>query len=285
MGSLWNETKPAYVPMVFGGFMELKITQRVENQEKPVTTSTTFMLTSDKNPTTTTDWDQFNKATVVVDTVTLEANLKHQGRLIEGIPLKSDMFQIFISTQKIQDFLNFYLVSPSLILQTRSTLWKKITLNFYLSKAAANVGNSGNLSALKKYADFTFICPPTVCGAIDSNKIPAMGAITINQYPGDTCDNGLRLVKKQHDKPGRYFIRGCAASEEDALRGTAVSQLALFLHTGAEVSTGSNLYLTPVIDVMGEMFFVRTTQPAGYVRVAAQRGKNPRKTEAEGGTA
>ena len=71
-----------------------------------------------------------------------------------------------------------------------------------------------------------------------------------------------------------FLVRVCAVSSADAITSTTVEALEGVLTLGSAIDPNSVISLVPVVQVMNNIWHVRSTQSAGYVRVASQKALN-----------
>lgn len=193
---------------------------------------------------------------------------------------------VLIENNTLATFLDTHILSRMRALQTRTTVYKKIELDLHYSKEQAGIVGRGSLKAIRQYSNYKLILPPTgrrpLCGTIDEGTPPSKGAVSINMYPSSISETTALAVRvKQQDKPGRLLIRGCAVNEEEALRGSTIIALAQFMKEGAAIVTGGNWALVPVVDLLGDLWLVRATQPSGYVNLASKNKKGENKVSPE----
>jgi hypothetical protein len=229
-----------------------------------------------------------NDVGAVTKTVLLANAEKANSLIIEGysdsISNKSDLdLVVVIGAKALEDFFEKNVISRCQSLQTEGTVYKKVEISLYYSKLVSGVSGRGNFASLRQYENHKLSVPPTVCGSIDGGRPAAIGAISINQYPGRASERlTAKAATRAIDKPGRFLVRGCAVNTGEALRGSQVTALSGFLQDGAALTVSSNWSLIPVVDVIGDLWRVRAAQSAGYVRVAAQRAQSPSKAAGEG---
>ena len=291
--SIWLETVPEFFNMLPDGYLKVTFFLRVGDNMRASQQSLVLQVTSAGRPLgvpeTSLPRDQGEAYTINADVLRARVSTITSEQ-IEGFLdiVTGDPSQTIVSigSEALSSFLERELVARCRNVQTRTTLYKKVRLEFYLSKIATGTGNNATLKSLRNYNTFDLTLPASICGDIDSNSVPARGAIALNMYPGSPTENTANAnIGRQQDKPGRFLIRGCAASAEEALRGTPVTQLSGFLKTGGLISPNSVWALVPVVEVMEDIWSVRASTSAGYVRLASQKGKNPSGSDlAEGGS-
>lgn len=282
--SLWIEQFPTHFVMMPYGYVNVTISTKTSPTGRVVKSSQTYQLTTTlvnlTGLTLTADFTGTNEQLSLLNSNDFARGV---GKLppyeIEGYPTGLSGFPcllVGIPNLLMSRFLQSNFVSRCCALQTRSVVYKKVKLRFFYSKARASVNGSGTLDSLREYQSFNFTCSPTVCGVLPETDAMAVGAIGINQYIGTVTEGTAptRGIKAQ-DKPGRVLIRGCGISEEDALRGSTMVEIASFLEKGGTLQTGAPWSLVPVVGVLNDLWYVRAAVSAGYVRVASQKGLDP----------
>lgn len=291
--SLWLETTPTAIAMMPNGYIHFTITTKIGYQARVTPISATFQLRKTAAnpvllaaiPAAPTDVAYITNAALNVTGTAPSMQIEgYTSIATTGGANPVDLGAVIISNAAVSAWLETNIISRMRALQTESVVYKKIKIDLYYSKERALINDNGNLESLRQYQSYQMVCPPSLIGDIAQEGPPAAGAVAINQYPGVPAEDMAGLGRtRQQDKPGRFLVRGAAVTPADALRGTAVTALALALKNGTAIASGAEWEFRPVIDVMGDLWSVRSAQSAGYVSVAGRRSANPSTPAAVGG--